>query len=66
MIRIDYKINADAGVVNLTVVEIENDKHSLCGRLVLSKQAYDNLRLVIEFYDEFGTPISGIVFEEKN
>lgn len=59
MIRIDYKYNGD--FVNTTWVKEEPDKHSNMGRLVFSKEDFDNIRYALEAMDT-GQRTS---FEEK-
>lgn len=42
MLRFDYT-ELDNGIVNVTIIEEEKDKHSLCGRINMSKKAFDTL-----------------------
>jgi hypothetical protein len=51
MLRFDYTIQSD-NMVNVTIVEETEDKHSLCGRIVLSKKGWKDLIDAITFYPE--------------
>lgn len=49
MLRFDYTIQNDN--VNITIVEETRDTHSLCGRIVLSLNAWINLTSILQFID---------------